>query len=39
VVLETIARSARLEAVGGNEGVRRRGVTLVPERGGQVRMA
>jgi cytochrome P450 len=39
VVLETIARSARLEAVGESEGVRRRGVTLVPERGGQVRMA
>jgi cytochrome P450 len=39
VVLETIARSARLEAVGASEGVRRRGVTLVPDRGGQVRMA
>jgi cytochrome P450 len=39
VVLETIARSARLEAVGDSEGVRRRGVTLVPERGGQVRVA
>jgi cytochrome P450 len=39
VVLETIARSARLEAVGDSEGVRRRGVTLVPERGGQVRLA
>jgi cytochrome P450 len=39
VVLETIARSARLEAVGESEGVRRRGVTLVPSRGGQVRVA
>ena len=39
VVLETIARSARLEPVGDSEGVRRRGVTLVPERGGQVRVA
>jgi cytochrome P450 family 135 len=39
VVLETIARSARLEAVGDAEGVRRRGVTLVPSRGGQVRVA
>jgi cytochrome P450 len=39
VVLETIARSARLEAVGDAEGVRRRGVTLVPARGGQVRAA
>jgi cytochrome P450 family 135 len=39
VVLETIARSARLEAVGEPEEVRRRGVTLVPARGGQVRMA
>jgi cytochrome P450 family 135 len=39
VVLETIAQSARLEPVGDSEGVRRRGVTLVPERGGQVRVA
>jgi cytochrome P450 family 135 len=39
VVLETIARSARLEAVGRPEEVRRRGVTLVPSRGGQVRLA
>ena len=39
VVLETIARSARLEAVGRPEEVRRRGVTLVPSRGGQVRVA
>jgi cytochrome P450 len=39
VVLETIARSARLEAVGEPEEVRRRGVTLVPARGGQVRVA
>jgi cytochrome P450 len=39
VVLETIARSARLEPVGEPEEVRRRGVTLVPARGGQVRVA
>jgi cytochrome P450 len=39
VVLETIARSARLEPVGEPEGVRRRGVTLVPARGAQVRVA
>jgi cytochrome P450 len=39
VVLETIARSARLEPVGGPEDVRRRGVTLVPARGGEVRVA
>ena len=39
VVLETIARSARLEAVGRPEDVRRRGVTLVPSRGGEVRVA
>jgi cytochrome P450 family 135 len=37
VVLQTLARSVRLEAVGGSEGVRRRGVTLVPARGGEVR--
>jgi cytochrome P450 family 135 len=39
VVLETIARSARLEPVGEAEEVRRRGVTLVPARGGEVRVA
>jgi cytochrome P450 len=39
VVLETIARSVRLEPVGEAEGVRRRGVTLVPARGAQVRTA
>lgn len=39
VVLETLARSVRLEPVGEPEGVRRRGVTLVPARGAQVRMA
>jgi cytochrome P450 family 135 len=37
VVLQTLARSVRLEAVGDAEGVRRRGVTLVPARGGEVR--
>jgi cytochrome P450 family 135 len=37
VVLQTLARSVRLDAVGDAEGVRRRGVTLVPARGGQVR--
>jgi cytochrome P450 family 135 len=37
VVLQTLAQSVRLEAVGGAEGVRRRGVTLVPARGGEVR--
>jgi cytochrome P450 len=37
VVLQTLARSVRLEAVGEAEGVRRRGVTLVPARGGEVR--
>jgi cytochrome P450 len=38
VVLQTLARSVRLEAVGAAEGVRRRGVTLVPARGGEVRV-
>jgi cytochrome P450 len=37
VVLQTLARSVRLEAVGDAEGVRRRGVTLMPSRGGEVR--
>jgi cytochrome P450 family 135 len=37
VVLQTLARSVRLDAVGDAEGVRRRGVTLVPARGGEVR--
>jgi cytochrome P450 family 135 len=37
VVLQTLARAVRLEAVGDAEGVRRRGVTLVPARGGEVR--
>jgi cytochrome P450 len=37
VVLQTLAESVRLEAVGAAEGVRRRGVTLVPARGAQVR--
>jgi cytochrome P450 len=37
VVLQTLAQSVRLEAVGDAEGVRRRGVTLVPARGGEVR--
>jgi cytochrome P450 family 135 len=39
VVLQTLARSVRLEPVGDAEGVRRRGVTLVPARGGEVRVA
>jgi cytochrome P450 len=39
VVLQTLAESARLRAVGPAEGVRRRGITLVPARGGQVRLA
>jgi cytochrome P450 family 135 len=37
VVLQTLAESVRLEAVGAPEAVRRRGVTLVPARGAQVR--
>jgi len=39
VVLQTLAESVRLEAVGGAERVRRRGITLAPARGGQVRAA
>ncbi len=38
VVLQTLAESVRLEAVGEPEAVRRRGVTLVPARGAQVRL-
>ena len=37
VVLQTLAESVRLEAVGAAEPVRRRGITLAPARGGQVR--
>jgi cytochrome P450 family 135 len=37
VVLQTLAESVHLEAVGGAEAVRRRGITLAPARGGQVR--
>jgi cytochrome P450 len=37
VVLQTLAESVRIEAVGGAEAVRRRGITLAPARGGQVR--
>jgi cytochrome P450 family 135 len=37
VVLQTLAESVALEAVGGAEPVRRRGITLAPARGGQVR--
>jgi len=37
VVLQTLAESAHLEPVGEGEAVRRRGVTLVPARGAQVR--
>jgi cytochrome P450 len=37
VVLQTLAESVRLQAVGGAEPVRRRGITLAPARGGQVR--
>ena len=36
-VLQTLAESVALEAVGGAEAVRRRGITLAPARGGQVR--
>ena len=36
-VLQTLAESVALEAVGGAEAVRRRGITLAPSRGGQVR--
>jgi cytochrome P450 family 135 len=39
VVLQTLAQAVRLEAVGEAEGVRRRGVTLVPARGGEVRVS
>jgi cytochrome P450 len=39
VVLQTLAQDARLEPVGEGEAVRRRGVTLVPARGAQVRAA
>jgi cytochrome P450 len=39
VVLQTLAESARVEAVGPAEGVRRRGIMLAPARGGQVRVA
>jgi cytochrome P450 family 135 len=39
VVLQTLAESARLEAAGGPEAVRRRGITLAPARGGRVRLA
>ena len=36
-VLQTLAETVSLEAVGGAEPVRRRGITLAPARGGQVR--
>jgi cytochrome P450 len=36
-VLQTLAESVSLEAVGGSESVRRRGITLAPARGGRVR--
>jgi cytochrome P450 family 135 len=39
VVLQTLAESVRLEPVGEGEAPRRRGVTLVPARGAQVRTA
>jgi cytochrome P450 len=39
VVLQTIAESVSLEAAGGAERVRRRGITLAPSRGGRVRLA
>jgi cytochrome P450 family 135 len=39
VVLQTLAESVRLEAAGGAESVRRRGITLAPARGGRVRLA
>jgi cytochrome P450 len=38
VVLRTIAQRVRLEAVGEPEPVRRRAITLVPARGGEVRV-
>ena len=39
VVLQALAESVRLEPVGEGEAPRRRGVTLVPARGAQVRTA
>jgi cytochrome P450 len=36
-VLQTLAESVALQAVGRAEPVRRRGITLAPARGGQVR--
>jgi cytochrome P450 len=39
VVLQTIVARVRLEAAGEEEPVRRRGITLVPGRGGEVRVA
>jgi hypothetical protein len=36
-VLQTLAESVALEGVGRSEAVRRRGITLAPARGGQVR--
>jgi cytochrome P450 len=39
VVLQTLAEAVRLEPVGAPEQVRRRGITLAPARGGQVRAA
>jgi cytochrome P450 len=39
VVLQTLAESVRLQPVGDPERVRRRGITLAPARGGQVRAA
>jgi cytochrome P450 family 135 len=38
VVLRTIAQRVRLEAVGEPEPIRRRAITLVPARGGEVRV-
>jgi cytochrome P450 len=38
VVLQTIARRVRLEAVGDAEPARRRAITLVPARGGEMRV-
>ncbi|HEU4979442.1 MAG TPA: cytochrome P450 [Solirubrobacteraceae bacterium] len=39
VVLQTIVAQVRLEAAGGEERISRRGITLVPKRGGEVRLA
>jgi cytochrome P450 len=39
VVLQTIVSRVRLEAAGGEEPISRRGITLVPKRGGEVRLA